>query len=107
MRGRFPTEDDQRTLDIAGDSIDVLLLQQISEKHPEAQLSIFMARAWKEAHGFVGAPQGRVVVTAPIAGKPTKLPSRCTCRRASPTSATSRDSSRSPSAPAARTSRSP
>ena len=73
MRGRFPTEDDQRTLDIAGDSIDSLLLQQISEKHPDTQLSIFMARAWKEAHGFVGAPQQRVTVTAPIAGKPTKL----------------------------------
>ena len=73
MRGRFPTEDDQRTLDNAGDSVDELLLKQISEKHPEAQLTIFMVRAWKEAHGFVGKPQKRVVVTAPVDGKPTKL----------------------------------
>ena len=73
MRGRFPTEEDQRTLDNAGDAIDDLLLKQISEKHPEAQVSIFMARAWKEAHGFVGKPQKRVVVVAPVNGTPTKL----------------------------------
>ncbi len=73
MRGRFPTEDDQRTLDKAGDSIDELLLQQILEKHPDAQVSIFMARAWKEQHGFVGKPQKRVLVTAPVKGTPTKL----------------------------------
>ncbi len=73
MRGRFPTEEDQRTLDNAGDAIDELLLKQISEKHPEAQVSLFMARAWKEAHGFVGKPQKRVVVTAPVNGTPTKL----------------------------------
>ena len=73
MRGRFPTEEDQRTLDNAGDAIDDLLLKQISEKHPEAQVSIFMVRAWKEAHGFVGKPQKRVVVTAPVNGTPTKL----------------------------------
>ncbi len=73
MRGRFPTEDDQRTLDNAGDAIDDLLLKQILERHPEAQVSIFMARAWKEAHGFVGKPQKRVVVTAPVKGAPTKL----------------------------------
>ncbi len=73
MRGRFPTEEDQRTLDNAGDAIDDLLLKQIAEKHPEAQVSLFMARAWKEAHGFVGKPQKRVVVTAPVNGTPTKL----------------------------------
>ncbi len=73
MRGRFPTEEDQRTLDNAGDAIDNLLHKQILEKHPDAQVSIFMARAWKEAHGFIGKPQKRVVVTAPVKGKPTKL----------------------------------
>ncbi len=73
MRGRFPTEDDQRTLDNAGDAIDGLLLKQISERHPEAQVSVFMARAWKEAHGFVGKPQKKVIVTAPVNGKPTEL----------------------------------
>ena len=73
MRGRFPTEDDQRTLPNAGDSIDELLLKQISESHPTAQVSIFMARDWKEKHGFVGKPQQRVKVTAPVNGTPTTL----------------------------------
>ncbi len=73
MRGRFPTEDDQRTLTKAGDSVDELLLKQIGEKHPDAQVSIFMAREWKEKHGFVGKPQQRVKVTAPVKGTPTTL----------------------------------
>ena len=73
MRGRFPTEDDQRTLPNAGDSVDELLLKQISENHPSAQVSIFMAREWKEKHGFVGKPQQRVKVTAPVGGTPTTL----------------------------------
>ncbi len=73
MRGRFPTEDDQRTLNNAGDSVDEMLLKQIGEKYPEAQISIFMAREWKEKHGFVGKPQQRIKVTAPIKGTPTTL----------------------------------
>jgi len=73
MRGRFPTEEDQRTLPNAGDSIDELLLKQISERFPEVQVSIFMARQWKEKHGFVGKPQQRVKVTAPVNGTPTTI----------------------------------
>ncbi len=73
MRGRFPTEEDQRTLTHAGDSIDELLLKLLSDRYPEAQMSIYMARGWKEKHGFVGKPQQRVSVAAPVHGKPTKL----------------------------------
>ena len=73
MRGRFPTEEDQRTLPNAGDSVDELLLKQIGERYQEAQVSIFMAREWKEKHGFVGKPQQRVKVTAPVRGTPTTI----------------------------------
>ena len=73
MRGRFPTEDDQRTLTNAGDSIDEHLLKLFTEKHPEAKVSIYMAREWKEKHGFVGKAQGKVEVTAPVEGRPTKF----------------------------------
>ena len=73
MRGHFPTEEDQRTLPVAGDSIDDHLLKLIGESYPAAQLSVFMVREWKEQHGFVGKPQGKVEVVAPIAGRPTKL----------------------------------
>lgn len=73
MRGHLPTEEDQRTLTNAGDSIDELLLKLITDKYPDAQVTIFMAREWKEKHGFVGKPQQKVVVTAPIKGRPTPL----------------------------------
>jgi rod shape-determining protein MreB len=73
MNGRFPAEEDQKTLTSAGDSIDDHLAKLIRERYPQAQFSIHMVREWKEQHGFVGAPQAKVVVTAPCDGKPTKL----------------------------------
>ena len=73
MQGRYPTEEDQRTLPNAGDWIDERLTNLISERHPEAQFSIHMIRDWKEKWSFVGQPKGRVVVTAPIRGKASEL----------------------------------
>lgn len=73
MHGRYPTDEDQRTLPNAGDSIDEQLTQLISERYPEAQFSIHMVREWKERWSFVGEPRSRVVVTAPVKGKPTEL----------------------------------
>jgi rod shape-determining protein MreB len=71
MRGRFPTEDDQRTLTNAGDSVDEYLFKLFTDRHPEAQVSIYMVREWKEKHGFVGDPQSKVEVKAPVEGRPT------------------------------------
>lgn len=73
MLGRYPTEEDQRTLTKAGDSIDELLAKAIAERHPQVQFSSHMVRAWKEEHAFVGEPPGRVRVTAPSHGKPTEI----------------------------------
>ncbi len=73
MRGRLPTEEDQRTLTVAGDSIDELLLKLILQKYPDAQITVYMVRQWKEKHGFVGSAQQPVKVTAPIKGRPTPL----------------------------------
>jgi rod shape-determining protein MreB len=73
MRGRYPTEDDQRTLTKAGDSVDDLLAKLIAERHPEVQFSQHMVRGWKEAHGFVGDAKEKVVVEAPAHGKMQKL----------------------------------
>ena len=73
MRGHLPTEEDQRTLTSAGDSVDELLLKLVTDKFPDAQVTIYMAREWKEKHGFVGKPQQKVVVNAPIQGRPTPL----------------------------------
>ena len=73
MKGRYPTEDDQRTLTIAGDTIDAQLLKLMEEHFPQANVTLFMVRDWKEKHSFVGEPKGPVVVTAPVKGVPTDI----------------------------------
>ena len=73
MKGRYPTEEDQRTLTLAGDSIDTQLLKLIEERHPQANVTVYMVREWKEKHSFVGDAGDRVVVTAPVKGVPTEL----------------------------------
>jgi rod shape-determining protein MreB len=73
MRGRYPTEEDQRTLTTAGDSIDQHLLKLIQERFAQANITIFMVREWKEKYSFVGQPKQRVIVTAPVKGVPTEL----------------------------------
>ena len=82
MNGRYPTDDDQRTLTHAGDSVDEQLVLQIRARHPEANFSIHMVRDWKEKHSFVGEPKGPVVVEAPVRGKPTSLEVTAEMRKA-------------------------
>jgi rod shape-determining protein MreB len=73
MKGRYPTEEDQRTLTVAGDSIDTQLLKLVQERYPQANVTIFMVREWKEQSSFVGAATDPILVTAPIRGVPTEL----------------------------------
>ncbi|MDP2601140.1 MAG: rod shape-determining protein [Deltaproteobacteria bacterium] len=73
MQGRYPTEQDQRTLPDAGDGIDEQLAKLLREHHPDAQFSIHMLREWKEKWSFVGEPSARVLVTVPAKGKATEL----------------------------------
>jgi rod shape-determining protein MreB len=73
MKGRYPTEEDQRTLTTAGDSIDQQLLKIINDRFPQANVTIYMVREWKEKHSYVGDSTDRVLVTAPVQGVPTEL----------------------------------
>jgi rod shape-determining protein MreB len=73
MKGRYPTEEDQRTLTIAGDSIDGHLLKLIEERYPQVNVTVFMVREWKEKFSFVGTPTQRAIVNAPVKGVPTEL----------------------------------
>ena len=66
MKGRYPTEEDQRTLTIAGDSIDTQLLKLIEERYPQANVTVYMVREWKEKFSFVGDAPHRALVNAPI-----------------------------------------
>jgi rod shape-determining protein MreB len=82
MNGRYPTEEDQRTLTNAGDSVDAQLASLARTKHPDAQFSIHMVRAWKEQMSFVGDPPRTVEVTVPVNGKPTVVDITSEMRRA-------------------------
>ncbi len=73
MNGRYPTEDDQRTLTHAGDSIDDQLMKLVKTKSPDGRFSIHMVREWKEKHSFVGDAKQPVVVRFPVKGKPADV----------------------------------
>lgn len=73
MKGRYPTEEDQRTLTNAGDWVDAQLMKLLEEKHEGISVSIHTVRDWKEASSFFGKPEKPVVVSTPIGGKPTDI----------------------------------
>jgi rod shape-determining protein MreB len=82
MNGRYPTEDDQRTLTNAGDAVDEQLATLVRNKMPDGRFSIYMVRDWKEKGSFVGEPKEPVVVKVPVHGKPTDLDITVEMRRA-------------------------
>ncbi len=73
MQGRYPTDDDQRTLPNAGDWVDDQLLKALEEERPDLRVSIHSARSWKESFGFVGNSKKPVTVTMPVGGKPAEI----------------------------------
>jgi rod shape-determining protein MreB len=73
MKGRYPTDEDQRTLTVGGDSVDAHLQQLIHDKYPDADFTVFMVRDWKEKWSFVGEPTEPVIVNVPVAGVPTRI----------------------------------
>jgi len=73
MNGRYPTDEDQRTLTNAGDAVDEQLMKLVQDRYPQAQFSIHMVREWKEKWSFVGESRNRVVVTVAVVGKPTQI----------------------------------
>ncbi len=73
MKGRYPTEEDQRTLVNAGDWVDEQFFTLLGERHPGMSVSIHTVRAWKEKHSFMGDAPGPVTVSIPIGGKPSEI----------------------------------
>jgi rod shape-determining protein MreB len=73
MQGRYPTDEDQRSLTLAGDSIDAHLQTLVQARYPEAQLTVSMVREWKERYSFVGEAPETVIVSAPVNGVPTRI----------------------------------
>lgn len=73
MQGRYPTDEDQRTLPNAGDWIDEQMLNALADERPELQPTVHIVRQWKEQYGFVGSSKKNVTVNTPVAGKPTTV----------------------------------
>jgi len=71
MHGTIPDEEDQRSLLTAGDYIDEQLFELMTERYPEANITINMVRNIKEKHGFVGEPRKKVQVDLPVRGVQT------------------------------------
>jgi rod shape-determining protein MreB len=82
MSGRYPTEDDQRTLTQAGDSVDTQLATLVRARHPEAQFSPYMVREWKERWSFVGEPTRPVTVAVQVGAKSVTIDITTEIRRA-------------------------
>jgi rod shape-determining protein MreB len=69
--GTYPKEEDQVTLSVGGDAVDEAFYKRLRELHPEARLSLNMARMIKEKYGFVHDVNESAVVLLPVEGKPT------------------------------------
>ncbi|HIJ70607.1 MAG TPA: hypothetical protein HPP87_04490 [Planctomycetes bacterium] len=73
LHGTLPQNQDQITLDQAGDYVDDALSKIIRKKYPKAQFSINMVRKLKERHGFVSENSDRVKAKFPVDGRPREF----------------------------------
>ncbi len=73
LHGTMPKAEDQRTHEIAGDSIDQELARLVREAYPEAQFSINMIRAFKEKYSSVSKRMDPAIVSMPVAGRPQQF----------------------------------
>jgi rod shape-determining protein MreB len=73
LYGTYPTAEEQITLPFGGDAIDEFFHQRLKQLHPEAQLSMNMAREIKEKYGFVHDVNERALVKLPVEGRPTEF----------------------------------
>lgn len=69
MHGTVPGEDDQRTLEVAGDFLDNKLFEALTRAYPKSSITLNMARQFKETLSFVGAAPSPVLVDIPVNGK--------------------------------------
>jgi len=73
LHGTLPEEQDQITLDEAGDYVDDKLSELIQKKYAKAQFTINMVRKLKERYGFVSESADRVAAKFPVKGRPKEF----------------------------------
>lgn len=67
--GTFPTDEDQLTIQEAGDWLDGELAEMIRKKFTGAQITKDMVRRWKEEASYVGGDAKEVMVELSVEGK--------------------------------------
>ena len=71
MHGTVPTEEDEISLQIAGDAVDQKLHDLIRERYPKASITVNMCKQIKEQYGYVSDTKDKIMVDLPVDGKPT------------------------------------
>ncbi len=69
IHGTFPSDEDQVTIQEAGDWLDIELMTLISKKFTGAQITKDMVRKWKEESSYVGGDERTVEVNLSVDGK--------------------------------------
>jgi rod shape-determining protein MreB len=73
VQGYFPTADDQISFNFAGDAVDQLLHDAISQLYPDCRLDPISIRQIKEAHAYCGAIRKPIDVKIVLGGKARTL----------------------------------
>lgn len=71
MHGTVPSPEDEISFQIAGDAIDRRLYEILTQKYPEASVTVNMCRKFKENYGYVSDTKDTITVQLPVKGKPT------------------------------------
>jgi len=67
--GTFPNEEDQVTIQEAGDWLDLELMELIKKKYTGAQITKDMVRRWKEESSYVSGDAREIMVELSVEGK--------------------------------------
>jgi rod shape-determining protein MreB len=73
IHGTFPSDEDQVTIQEAGDWLDLELMNLIAKKFTGAQITKDMVRKWKEESSYVGGDVRTVEVSLSVDGKSQKV----------------------------------
>jgi rod shape-determining protein MreB len=71
MHGTVPSEEDEISLQLAGDAVDQKLHDLIRERYPKASITVNMCKQIKEQYGYVSDTKDKIMVDLPVDGKPT------------------------------------
>lgn len=72
IEGSIPTEEAERTIEIAGNYLDSCIEAAILEKYPNVQLTKNIVKNLKEKYGYVSKNSDPIIATLTEAGKPSQ-----------------------------------